>query len=161
MPALVDRTWRAGLRLGWVALRAWWFVRRPTITGAHVVVRCGGRVLAVEHSYKRGIGLPAGSAHRGESPRETAARELGEEVGIRAAPEALRPLGVLDYRWRHATERAHFFALDLEAEPEVRIDRREIVAARFGAPSELLAEPLLPPVRFLLERLARGEAEGE
>lgn len=37
--------------------------------------------------------LPAGLIERGEDPREAAARELFEEVGVRVAPEALVPLG--------------------------------------------------------------------
>lgn len=124
-----------------------------------MVVRHRGRVLCVEHSYKRGLGLPAGAARRGESPRETAARELHEEVGIEARPEALRAVCAFEHRWRHATERAHFFALELEREPELRIDGREIRAARFAAPRELLAERLLPPVRVFLERYELGEEE--
>lgn len=156
MPRLADRTVRAGLRVGYRLLRAWWFLRRPTITGAHVVVRHRGRILCVEHSYKRGLGLPAGAPRRGETPRETAARELHEEVGIAAPPQALRLLCAFEHRWPYATEHAHFFLLELDEEPAVRVDRREIVAARFGAPRDLLAEPLLPPLRALLERDALG-----
>lgn len=159
MPAASDRVARAGLRVGWLLVQAWWRLRRPTLRGAHVVVRHRGRLLCVEHSYKRGLGFPAGSAHRGETPRETAARELREEVGIRARPEALRILCRFEHRWRYATEDAHFFGLELDAEPELRIDRREIVAARFRTPRELLAEPLLPPVRAYLEGYELPEAQ--
>ncbi len=47
--------------------------------------------------------------------------------------------------WDFRREHVRVFELRLRAEPVLRIDNREIVAARFVDPQALLAEPVLPP----------------
>jgi len=66
------------------------------IVGGVVLVRDAeadrpGRLLLLRQPPGRGWGLPAGLLQRGETPICGAARELGEETGIRLAPEQLRP----------------------------------------------------------------------
>ncbi|MCK2245217.1 NUDIX hydrolase [Crossiella sp. S99.1] len=41
-----------------------------------------GRVVLVEPTYKESWEIPGGAAKAGESPRRTAVREVGEELGI-------------------------------------------------------------------------------
>ena len=47
--------------------------------------------------------------------------------------------------WDFRRERVRVFELRLQGEPFLRIDNREIVAARFVEPRALLAEAVLPP----------------
>ena len=47
--------------------------------------------------------------------------------------------------WDFRRERMRVFELRLRGEPVLRIDNREIVAARFVEPRALLAEEGLPP----------------
>jgi 8-oxo-dGTP diphosphatase len=49
-----------------------------------LIERDDGALLLVRHTYHERWGLPGGLAKRGELPRDTAVREVREEVGIRA-----------------------------------------------------------------------------
>src|ERR687891_53180 len=73
------------------------------VDGSEIVVvrqsRAGASAVTVE--------LPAGSIEDGESPEETAARELLEECGLAAA--AWRPLGSFWAAPDYATEYVHAF----------------------------------------------------
>jgi 8-oxo-dGTP diphosphatase len=158
-PGLVDRLWRAGLFVAWRVLGLWFFVARPRArTGVCIAVWWEGRLLAIEHSYKRGIGLPGGGPRRGEPPRAAAARELVEEVGIEVEPDVLRALFTLPCEWRYVTETIHYFELRPRLEPAVRADGREVVGAAFLLPEELERAELLPPVRNFLRELRRRES---
>jgi 8-oxo-dGTP pyrophosphatase MutT (NUDIX family) len=55
-----------------------------------VIFDGGGRVLLVRHGYGRlNWELPGGGAEAGESPSETAKRELREETGLVGEPDRL------------------------------------------------------------------------
>ena len=56
--------------------------------------------------------------------------------------------------WDYRRERVRIFEVHLPAEPEFRIDNREILGARFVDPQALLAERDLPPYihAYLAER---------
>jgi ADP-ribose pyrophosphatase YjhB (NUDIX family) len=151
-----DAAWRAGLRVAWLGLRTWWWIRRPRVDGAAVVVRQGGRILLVRNSYQPRLTLPGGHLRRGEDPAAAAARELREEVGLDVAPERLRPL--LDRIFPHSgmRNRVVLFELPLEHEPRLALDRREVVDARFVSEAEARGERLWPPLaRWLDERHER------
>jgi 8-oxo-dGTP pyrophosphatase MutT (NUDIX family) len=167
---MLDRVVRAALIVAHRLLRVWWFVRRPPIEGAAVVVRRRSSTpsaagdsgewewLLVANSYKSGWTLPCGGIRSGEQPRSCARRELREEVGI-AVPEArLEEKGqvLLEYYWR--PDNVHFFELTLadDEAPEVRVDRREVVEARFVRLSEMNGLDLVP---HLAEYIGRSGAD--
>ena len=101
-----------------------------------------GRLLLVEQ-YRHGprtrlLEIPAGTLEPGEDPGETAARELREEVGMRAG--RVEPLGGFWIAPSWATEYIHLFlCTDLTPDPlpgdededieVVRLTREEAVAA--------------------------------
>jgi 8-oxo-dGTP pyrophosphatase MutT (NUDIX family) len=143
---------RLGLRVAYRMLLVYWRVWRPRTEGVCIAVWCDGHLLLVEHSYKRGYGLPAGGRRRGEVPRDAAVRELREEVGIAVAPESLDPAGHVVTRALGNEDHLDVFELHLERQPEVRVDGREIVAARFHAPGAVPELDLLPGVRAWLEQ---------
>jgi 8-oxo-dGTP pyrophosphatase MutT (NUDIX family) len=67
---------------------------QPTYTiGAVVVVRDPqrSRILLLRQPPGAGWSLPAGLMDRGETPAQCAARELGEETGIKLSPDLMRP----------------------------------------------------------------------
>jgi ADP-ribose pyrophosphatase YjhB (NUDIX family) len=141
----MDRFWRLAYRGGFRAARLWWRLRRPAYEGAAVTVWLDGRVLAVQPSYRANPSWPGGGVRRGEEARKAARRELREELGLEVAPDDLVFAREMVVDWDFRRERVRVFELRLRAEPVLRIDNREIVAARFVEPRALLAEPVLPP----------------
>jgi len=79
--------------------------------------------------------LPGGGVRRGETPEEAARRELAEEIGLTAA--ALRPAGSTCGIWDGQRDRIYFFELRLVELPKLRLDNREVIAARLISPIEL------------------------
>ncbi|WPO70226.1 NUDIX hydrolase [Streptomyces sp. KN37] len=64
-----------------------------------VVTTTDGYVLLIERRwapFKGQWALPGGHVDPGETSRVAAARELGEEAGVYAAPGELEPIGVFD-----------------------------------------------------------------
>jgi 8-oxo-dGTP pyrophosphatase MutT (NUDIX family) len=100
------------------------------------------RVVCVEQ-YRHGAGrvcleLPAGVVDAGESPLETARRELLEETG-HAADEWQPLLSVNTEPSRH-TNRAHFFfASGARVVDAQKLDASENIAVRLLTPSELMS----------------------
>jgi 8-oxo-dGTP pyrophosphatase MutT (NUDIX family) len=87
---------RAGYRVAHAGMRLYWRIARPQTRGVKCVVRHGDAVLFVRHSYgdRRQWELPGGGIKRGEDPRDTAAREANEELGLDLAD--WRALGTVD-----------------------------------------------------------------
>ena len=108
-----------------------WKVRRPTLLGVRVLaLDAQGRVLLVRHSYGSGNWMPpSGGLRPGESPLDTAVRELAEETGCVLAD----PLVALEIeeRLHGARNRVHVVTGTTAGTP--RADGREIVEAAFFA----------------------------
>ena len=64
------------------------------VVSAVCVFDDAGRLLTVRKRGTDKFMHPGGKPEAGESPAETASRELAEEVGIVLAPESLEPLGI-------------------------------------------------------------------
>jgi 8-oxo-dGTP pyrophosphatase MutT (NUDIX family) len=69
----------------------------PRRTSSGVIVTDGGRVLLGHATRSPRWDIPKGVAEPGETPRAAAARELWEETGLAAPPEALIDLGAHAY----------------------------------------------------------------
>ncbi len=138
---LRNRCHRAFLRWAYPRLCAWERVTGRRSRVALVAVWYRGRLLVVRHSYRPGSALPGGDGRRGETSRETALRELREEVGIAVEPAALVQAGPADGRWTT-------FEYRPATAPSVTIDNREIVAADFLDPAAI-ADPTRSLARYL------------
>ncbi len=125
---LFDGAARLVFRLGYTALRPLWRVYKPRHNGVGVLIRYDDQVLAVRHSYRRGYTVPGGGMDHGENPRQTAVRELAEELSITADPDHLV--------YKRHVHHAPLFELRLAEMPDIRIDHREIVEALFLSPEE-------------------------
>lgn len=135
-------------RLGYPLARVWWRLTRPHYEGAVVAVYVGSELLLVHSSYQTGWQLPGGGIRRGEMPEAAARRELAEELGL-AAP-SLSPAGVASGNWDGRRDRVHFFELRLAAKPQLRLDNREILAARLVSSEEIPSIVLSGPVTAYL-----------
>lgn len=132
---------------------------REVHVSAAVVLDAEGRALLVR---KRGTTVfmqPGGKPEPGESPAQTLARELDEEVGLRVDPAALLPLGL--HRAAAANEPgftvvAHAFAVPGAVAPEAIVAAAEIDEARWLAASEVRTVPLAP-LSVVLLPLVWGE----
>jgi len=157
-PAL-DRLARFALRCAYGGMRVYWALCHPRTHAAVVALWHGGEVLLVRTSYSRGHWLPGGHVRWRETGREAAQRELREELDLRVALEELTPVLDLRHRFQGKIERVEIFELTPATRPEIAIDHREIVEARFYPPAQALALDVYPPARPVIQRRAgRGGA---
>lgn len=139
LDAIIRLIYKVGFRAV-VFLRRIGFPRKP---GTAVVIWHDGQVLAVQHSYIRGLGLPGGAIDACESPQEAAVREMREELGLELDTNDLVPCGNL--------KNTEVFRIELTTMPKIHVDNREIVEAFFINPEDLIekvsryAEILQPP----------------
>lgn len=158
MSALLDPLVRVAYRGAYTLALAWWFVRRPETGGTLVGLWRGRKVLLLQNSYKRVFGLPGGGKHPGETPEETGSRELREEVGLDVPPTRLRAVFVGRGTDEYKRDECHFVELDLDADPALTLDNREVVWARFIDVDTALQLPLGEVVRAYLEDASRRRA---
>ncbi len=102
----------------------------PDRPAAFVIVEQEGRIATVRVSYPGGGGrldLPGGGIDPGETARQAAARECGEEAGLRVEPDA-EPFTAADHYFLGQDEetvntRGLFFAARLLVEaPELKVE---------------------------------------
>jgi len=130
----------------------------PLFTVVAAVIQHGGRVLICQRRKGDTFGLkwefPGGKVHDGESPAAALARELEEELGVRAR------IGAEIGRTRHKyTEHARaielqFFSVQLESVDVRNLAFEQIV---WEEPGKLSAYDFLAADRRIVERLSKGE----
>lgn len=128
---------------GYKCARVYWFLVRPKALGTKCIVVCEDEVLLIRNSYgPLGWTFPGGGVHAGESFVLAAARELGEEVGIEVRPEDLEFIGTFLLTKEYKKDTVHVFSLLVVDKPEVVVDNREVVEARWFKVADL---PALTP----------------
>ena len=110
------------------------------------------------NSYRAEWNFPGGTVKSGETPDVAAARELVEEIGL-AAPQLSRA-GETNGVWDGRQDRVHFFELRLDRLPELKLDNREIIDARFASPEELGSMAVTGPVAVYLGRTRSDRLAG-
>ena len=124
-----------------------------------------GRVLLVEPNYKQSWEIPGGVVDEGESPRETCARELREELAMDRVPGRLL---VVDHcRRPHVTWEGLRFVFDGGVMERAHLDRialpsDELRSFRMVEPRDvavLVSEPLSLRLAVAIHQVAtRGPA---
>ncbi|MFS0893025.1 NUDIX hydrolase [Microbacterium sp. 179-I 3D3 NHS] len=112
---------------------------------AAVIVDDAGRVLVVRKHGTTRFMQPGGKPEPGESAAQTLIRELDEELGLRLAPDDLRPLGT--FVSEAANEPGHRVIAEAFAatvDPSAAAVRAEIAELRWIMPSDLATLPLAP-----------------
>ena len=105
----------------------------PSSAGAAVVlVSAGGRLLLVRNTTRTGWAAPGGKRDPGETIRQTAAREVQEEVGLRLLPELLAPVGY---------QRIIFSSQETAPSPWDRINHLAVFGAELPGPARLRPDP--------------------
>lgn len=149
--SLRDFGCRTAFRVAFPLARVWWRLTHPRHEGALVAVYVGPALLLVRASYRVEWNFPGGGIWRNELPEAAARRELAEEIGL-VAP-ALLPAGVICGVWDGRRDRVHFFELRLAQLPKLRLDNRELIAARLIFPCDLQNLPVTEPVAAYLAKL--------
>lgn len=107
--------------------------------------------------------LAGGVVDPGETPAQTAIRELAEELGIvrpaDAPPLPLRASASWDGEWQGTPMRCHLFAYELRYDGPIRHQPEEIVDGWWWTDTELRARladptwPFVPDTRVLIDKL--------
>jgi len=120
-----------------------------------VVVR-GGDVVTIVLRGKRALALPKGGPEIGETPEQTAAREVREETGLTATVRA--PLGDVTYWYRRSGRRIRktvsFFLLDF-VEGSTDDHDHEVTEARWIPLEEARSALTYPGERQMVEEAIR------
>jgi 8-oxo-dGTP diphosphatase len=154
---MINALIRAVYRAAHWGLRLLWFIRRPETTGALVAVWYRGRVLLVKNSYRPQLTLPGGYVKMREERRTTAARELREEVGIEVQPKRLVHAYHGTHLFEHRKDTLDIYELEVDDEPTIQVDDREVVLAEFHTPDEALGMKIVPHLEeYLSRRIARA-----
>ena len=131
---------------------------RKVSSGGCVFRDGAGRVLVVKPTYKAGWELPGGVSELGESPRETARREVLEELGLAVRPGRLL---CVDHVPPDASglEGLHFLfdggVLDDGAVSSIRLPEAELSEFRF-VPLEVACSLVVPRLAPRLASAARS-----
>ena len=128
---------RLAYRCAYAVLWAYRSVAKPSLHGVKCVLVHSGKILLVLHTYgPREWDFPGGGLKRNESPLSGARREMREELGVDiddwlAIGDVLAP-------FQRTKSTMHCFRAELN-QPQLTLDRGEILAARWFALDELPA----------------------
>ena len=118
-----------------------------------VVVRGDEMIVIVPRGRRRVLGLPKGGPMEGETPEQTAAREVREETGITA--RVRERLGQVDYTYRRGgrniAKTVHFYLCLFEAGDTADHDH-EVDDARWVPIEQARTELTYPGEREMIER---------
>lgn len=89
--------------------------------------------------------VPGGGAKRSETPRETAIREINEELQIELTPAQLRQLFVIDDEYFFLTDYRQKAVSDISGEEKERSTSTNVYRPAWVTLSELLKINLMPP----------------
>ena len=125
----------------------------PEVSYGGVVVRGGEVIVIVPRGRRRVLGLPKGGQNPGESPEQTAAREVREETGVTA--RVRERLGHVDYSYRRGgrwfDKTVHFYLCEFLSGDTADHDH-EVDDARWIPLTEARRRLSYPGERAMIDR---------
>ena len=131
-------------------MRTYWKVTHPTTHGALVALWHQGEVLLVRNSYVPYYSAPGGYIRSGETSADAVVRELREEIGVQTESSSLTSALNETHEWEGKQDHVEIFELELEHRPEIAVDNREVIAARWFPAHKALQLNLFPPLRKVI-----------
>jgi ADP-ribose pyrophosphatase YjhB (NUDIX family) len=114
------------------------------------------KILVIKNSYKKRYTLPCGRLKSNENALDAAVRELYEEVNIKLDASQLLFVGKYIGKYKYVADEGHFFEIVMAQMPEVQVDDREVIWARFLSVEDTMKLKLNPAVRsYLNDRYKR------
>ncbi len=114
----------------------------------------GLSVLLIKDSYRHWT-WPKGKIEKGETPADTALREIAEEVGL-SKVRVIDKIDVVEYFYRRDQKlifkSVYVFVLESEDGEEVRVQHAEIEDARWFSPAEALKKIDYTGAREVLQK---------
>lgn len=105
---MINRLRRWCLRILYLVAKIYWWLCNPVYRGAKVVITCGNEMLWVRHSFDPSYWtFPGGTIEKDEEPKDTAIREVQEEVGIKLVEVV--PIGSFKNRGDHKKDTVYCF----------------------------------------------------
>ena len=152
-PTTIDLAFQIAYKIAHRMLRIYWGIRKPRKGGTLIAVWSAGEVLVLKNTYRRQHSFPGGYPRRGESAAQTGARELAEECGVFVRAEDAREVYHREHLFEGRRDDVTMVEVELEKQPPVHVDHREVAYARFASPEEVLGLLVVPHVReYLVER---------
>ncbi|KZB79677.1 NUDIX hydrolase [Amycolatopsis regifaucium] len=116
---------------------------RVTVPASLVVAVHAQAVLMMFDSRRRQWELPGGMREAGESPREAAIRELGEETGIQGVDLSFAAVAEFDLTKPERRELLTVYRVQLQLVPRLTVND-EALDFRWWSPSEPVSEDMSP-----------------
>jgi ADP-ribose pyrophosphatase YjhB (NUDIX family) len=110
------------------------------------------KIIIIKNSYKKQFTIPCGRIKRGENFTDAAVRELNEEVSLEVDKSELKFIGQYTFKYTYVSEIGNFFESEILNLPNIRVDNREVIWARFTPPDEALFLKLNPLVRSYMQQ---------
>lgn len=120
-----------------IAMRARVIIYNPDLTAILLIHR--------QKKQRNYWVVPGGGAKRSETPRETAIREINEELRIELTPAQLRQLFVIDNEYFFLTDYRQKAVPDISGEEKERSTSTNVYRPAWVSLSELLKINLMPP----------------
>ena len=120
-----------------IAMRARVIIYNPDLTAILLIHR--------QKKQRNYWVVPGGGAKRSETPRETAIREINEELQIELTPAQLRQLFVIDDEYFFLTDYRQKAVPDISGEEKEQSTSTNVYRPAWVTLSELLKINLMPP----------------
>ena len=120
-----------------IAMRARVIIYNPDLTAILLIHR--------QKKQRNYWVVPGGGAKKSETPRETAIREINEELQIELTPAQLRQLFVIDDEYFFLTDYRQKAVPDISGEEKERSTSTNVYRPAWVTLSELLKINLMPP----------------
>ncbi len=152
MKLIIDHFFQIAYFLAYRMIKMYWGLRKPKTFGALITIWWQGEILLVKNSYLKYFSLPGGYLRKGEKPVEAAIRELQEEVGVQVIADDLTLVFQAEHFWENRRDNVSIFILETSEKPQITVDNREVLSAKFYPPVQALALDLFPPIVTCIEK---------